>query len=89
MADILGIPVVRPKVVETTALGAAYAAGLAVGVWRDLDELRTHWREDRRFEPRMSQDERERRCRMWGKAIDRSLGWVDEDARILADTDHA
>ncbi len=88
-ADILGIPVVRPKVVETTALGAAYAAGLAVGVWRDLDELRTHWREDRRFEPRMSQDERERRCRMWGKAIDRSLGWVDEDARILADTDHA
>jgi glycerol kinase len=85
-ADILGIPVVRPEVVETTALGAAYAAGLATGVWRDLAELRSHWREDARFEPRMSQDERERRCRMWRKAVSKSLDWVDDDARVLMGT---
>ncbi len=85
-ADILGIPVVRPKVVETTALGAAYAAGLATGVWRDLDELRAHWREDVRFEPRMTPDERERRYRLWKKAVSKSLDWVDEDARILMGT---
>ncbi|WP_019179423.1 glycerol kinase GlpK [Microbacterium yannicii] len=85
-ADILGIPVVRPKVVETTALGAAYAAGLATGVWRDLDELRTHWREDVRFEPRMPEEERERRYRMWRKAVAKSLDWVDDDARVLMGT---
>jgi glycerol kinase len=82
-ADILGIPVVRPKVIETTALGAAYAAGLATSVWRDRDELRAHWQEDVRFEPRMPQDERERRCRMWRKAVSKSLDWVDDDARAL------
>jgi glycerol kinase len=86
-ADILGIPVVRPAVVETTALGAAYAAGLATGVWHDLDELRTYWREDTRFEPRMPEDERRRRHRLWKKAVLRSLDWVDEDARILMGTD--
>jgi glycerol kinase len=86
-ADILGIPVVRPAVVETTALGAAYAAGLATGVWHDLDELRTYWREDTRFEPRMPEDERRRRYRLWKKAVLRSLDWVDEDARILMGTD--
>ncbi|MFE4726426.1 glycerol kinase GlpK [Microbacterium sp. NPDC056736] len=85
-ADILGIPVVRPKVVETTALGAAYAAGLATGVWRDLDELRAHWQEDVRFEPRMAQDERERRFRQWRKAVSKSLDWVDDDARVLMGT---
>jgi glycerol kinase len=85
-ADILGIPVVRPKVIETTALGAAYAAGLATGVWRDRDELRAHWQEDVRFEPRMPQDERERRCRMWRKAVSKSLDWVDDDARVLMGT---
>jgi glycerol kinase len=85
-ADILGIPVVRPKVVETTALGAAYAAGLAVGVWESLDELRTHWQEDVRFEPRMAADERERRYRLWRKAVTKSMDWVDEDARTLMDT---
>jgi glycerol kinase len=86
-ADILGIPVVRPKVVETTALGAAYAAGLATGVWGDLDELRAHWREDVRFEPRMPDDERERRYRMWRKAVSKSLDWVDDDARALMGTE--
>jgi glycerol kinase len=85
-ADILGIPVVRPKVVETTALGAAYAAGLATGVWNGLDELRTHWQEDVRFEPRMPEDERERRYRQWRKAVSKSLDWVDDDARALMGT---
>ncbi|KRA22501.1 glycerol kinase [Microbacterium sp. Root61] len=85
-ADILGIPVVRPKVVETTALGAAYAAGLATGVWRSRDDLRVHWQQDVRFEPRMSVDERERRYRMWKKAVSKSLDWVDDDARSLAGT---
>jgi glycerol kinase len=86
-ADILGIPVVRPKVVETTALGAAYAAGLATGVWGGFDDLRAHWGEDVRFEPRMPDDERERRYRMWGKAVSKSLDWVDDDARTLMGTD--
>ena len=85
-ADILGIPVVRPKVVETTALGAAYAAGLAVGVWPDRDALRGYWQEDVRFEPRMPADERERRGRLWDKAVQKSMAWVDEDARVLAGT---
>ena len=85
-ADILGIPVVRPKVVETTALGAAYAAGLAVGVWSSLDELRAQWQEDIRFEPRMDADERERRYRLWRKAVSKSMDWVDDDARTLMDT---
>ncbi|GAA1862737.1 glycerol kinase GlpK [Microbacterium koreense] len=85
-ADLLGIPVVRPAVTETTALGAAYAAGLATGVWASLDELRAHWREDARFEPRMDEDERERRYRLWKKAVTKSLDWVDDDARVLAGT---
>lgn len=76
-ADILGIPVVRPAVIETTALGAAYAAGLASGFWSDFDELRENWREDRRWEPAMSDDERADRFRMWQKATQRTLDWVE------------
>jgi glycerol kinase len=76
-ADILGVPVVRPAVAETTALGAAYAAGLATGVWGSLDDLRANWHEDRRWEPRMSEDERERRLAVWKKAVERSFGWAD------------
>ena len=76
-ADILGIPVVRPRVIETTALGAAYAAGLAVGVWRGLDELRANWHEDARFEPRMPREERDRRLERWHRAIEKSLDWAD------------
>ena len=76
-ADILGIPVVRPAVVETTALGAAYAAGLAVGLWRDLDELRANWRESARFAPAMPRAERDRRVARWHRAVEKSLGWVD------------
>jgi glycerol kinase len=76
-ADILGVPVVRPVVAETTALGAAYAAGLAVGFWTDLESLRRHWKADRQWEPRWSEDQREEAFRGWRKAVDRSLGWVE------------
>jgi len=79
-ADILGIPVVRPAVAETTALGAAYAAGLAVGFWESRDELRALWREDARWEPRMEPEERERRLRLWKKAVTRTFDWVDDDS---------
>ena len=72
-ADILGVPVVRPVVAETTALGAAYAAGLAVGFWNTADDLRSHWAEDRRFEPAMDEATRERLSASWAKAIERSL----------------
>jgi len=78
-ADILGIPVIRPKVVETSALGAAYAAGLAVGFWSGLDELRSNWQEGQRWEPQMTAEERERLLREWHKAISKSLDWVTED----------
>jgi len=78
-ADILGIPVIRPKVIETSALGAAYAAGLAVGFWSGLDELRSNWQEGQRWEPQMTAEERERLLREWHKAISKSLDWVTED----------
>ena len=78
-ADILGVPVVRPVVAETTALGAAYAAGLAVGFWSGLDELRTNWQEDSRWTPQMDVPERSRQLRNWKKAVTKSFGWVDDD----------
>ncbi|MEW1961646.1 glycerol kinase GlpK [Microbacterium sp. NPDC077644] len=78
-ADILGIPVVRPAVIETTALGAAYAAGLAVGLWADRDELRAMWREDTRWTPHIEDAERAKLMARWGKAVSRTLDWVDED----------
>ena len=77
-ADVLGVPVIRPKVTETTALGAAYAAGLAVGYWKDQDELKERWAEDKRWEPKMDDDEREAGYAKWKKAVERSLGWEDE-----------
>jgi glycerol kinase len=76
-ADILGIPVVRPRIAETTALGAAYAAGLAVGFWANLDELREIWQEDARFDPQMNDEERQSRLAVWKKAVSKSLNWVD------------
>ncbi len=76
-ADVLGVPVIRPAVTETTALGAAYAAGLAVGYWSDQDELRERWSEDKRWEPEMSDEDREIGYAQWNKAVERSLGWVD------------
>lgn len=80
-ADILGVPVVRPVVAETTALGAAYAAGLAVGFWDNLDDLRANWQEDKRWEPNMDADERERELRLWKKAVTKSMDWIDDDVR--------
>jgi glycerol kinase len=78
-ADILNVPVVRPVVAETTALGAAYAAGLAVGYWDNLDDLRKNWQEDQRWTPNMEDTERERLYRNWKKAVTKTLDWVDED----------
>lgn len=78
-ADILGVEVVRPVVAETTALGAAYAAGLAIGFWASQEEVARHWQEDRRFVPQMDEAERERLYRNWQKAITKTLDWVDED----------
>jgi glycerol kinase len=75
-ADILDVPVVRPRVTETTALGAAYAAGLAVGYWKDLQDLRHNWQSDRRWTPQMSANERARLYSSWQKALARSLDWV-------------
>jgi glycerol kinase len=78
-ADILGVPVSRPAVAETTALGAAYAAGLAVGFWRDTDELRENWHEDRRWEPQWDDERRAEGYAGWQKAVERTLDWVDVD----------
>lgn len=78
-ADVLGVPVSRPEVAETTALGAAYAAGLAVGFWKDTDELRANWHESRRWEPTWDDAQRAEGHAGWRKAVDRTLGWVDVD----------
>jgi glycerol kinase len=75
-ADILGVPVSRPVVAETTALGAAYAAGLAIGFWQDTDELRSHWEESKRWEPQWSEKQREEGYDGWKRAVERSMGWV-------------
>ncbi|GGF00349.1 glycerol kinase GlpK [Mycetocola zhadangensis] len=80
-ADILNVPVVRPVVAETTALGAAYAAGLAVGFWENLDDLRGNWQEDKRWEPKMDAEDRDRTLRLWKKAVTKSFDWVDEDVQ--------
>ena len=78
-ADLLGAAVVRPKVAETTALGAAYLAGLAVGYWEDLEEVARHWAVDRRFEPTMPADERDRRYRRWQRAVERARDWARDE----------
>lgn len=78
-ADILGVDVVRPEVAETTALGAAYAAGIAVGFWEGEVDVVANWAEDRRWSPRMPAEERERTYRLWRKAVTRTFDWVDED----------
>jgi glycerol kinase len=67
---------VRPKVLETTALGAAYLAGLTVDLWKSRDELASHWRAERRFEPRMNPAERETRMARWREAVSRARHWV-------------
>lgn len=74
-ADLLGVPVIRPSVSETTALGAAYAAGLAVGYWRSQDELEKNWQEEKRWLPDMPEAERLRMCEEWNRAVQRSFDW--------------
>ncbi|MGW3679896.1 glycerol kinase GlpK [Streptomyces prasinus] len=75
-ADVLGVPVSRPVVAETTALGAAYAAGLATGFWRDTDELRSHWQESKRWSPVWSEEQRQSGYQDWKRAVERTLDWV-------------
>jgi glycerol kinase len=78
-ADVLGVPVSRPVVAETTALGAGYAAGLAVGFWKNTDELRTNWNESKRWQPEWSAEQRDAGYARWKKAVERTLDWVDVD----------
>jgi len=78
-ADLLRIPVVRPTVLETTALGAAYMAGLAVGYWESVEELAANWKVDRRFEPELPEAEAARRRERWSEAVERAKSWAQED----------
>ena len=76
-SDVLGVPVVRPMVAETTSLGAAYAAGLATGFWGEVEDLRANWGEDKRWEPMMDADRRDHDYRLWKKAVTRTFDWVE------------
>ena len=80
-ADILGVPVIRPKVAETTALGAAYAAGIAVGFWSGEQDVINNWAEDKRWVPNMDSGERDRQYRLWKKAVTKTFDWIDDDVR--------
>jgi glycerol kinase len=76
-ADMVNVPVVRPQVAETTALGAAYAAGLAVGFWQNIDELRANWGQDKEWTPEMDADKRDLLYKGWKKAVTRTFDWVE------------
>jgi glycerol kinase len=78
-ADVLNVPVIRPKVAETTALGAAYAAGLAVGFWDDIEDLRANWAKDKEWTPAMDEATRERDYGLWKKAVSRTFDWVESE----------
>jgi glycerol kinase len=78
-ADLLGVPVIRPKVPETTSLGAAYAAGLATGMWNSEDELRENWIEDKRWEPQMEAGQRDEYYKYWKRAVTKSFDWFEAD----------
>lgn len=78
-ADVLNVPVVKPQIMETTALGAAFAAGLATRVWKDIDDIRSYWQVSKTFYPEMGRAEREKNWAGWKKAVDRSLGWVEAE----------
>ena len=80
-SDVLGVPVIRPKVAETTALGAAYAAGLAVGFWDAVEDLRANWAKDKEWQPSMDESEREKEYRFWKKAVTRTFDWVEAEER--------
>jgi len=77
-ADVLGVPVIRPKVAETTALGAAYAAGLAVGFWKEVEDLRANWQKDREWTPKMDAKTRDKDLKLWKKAVTRTFDWVEK-----------
>jgi glycerol kinase len=76
-SDVLGVPVVRPKIAETTALGAAYAAGLAVKFWNNLEDLRSNWQVDKTWAPQMVKEQRNRLFRDWLRAVERTFGWIE------------
>ena len=80
-SDVLGVPVIRPKVAETTALGAAYAAGLAVGFWKAIDDLRANWAKDKEWRPALDEKVRETEYRFWKKAVTRTFDWVEAEER--------
>ncbi|HKG19001.1 MAG TPA: glycerol kinase GlpK [Candidatus Limnocylindrales bacterium] len=80
-SDVLGVPVIRPKVAETTALGAAYAAGLAVGFWAEVEDLRANWAKDKEWTPRLDEAVREKEYRLWKKAVTRTFDWVEAEER--------
>jgi glycerol kinase len=77
-SDILGTTVLRPEVTETTALGAAYLAGLAVGFWKDKEEISSKWRLDREFNPELEEEKKEKLYKGWKKAVSRALSWEEE-----------
>jgi glycerol kinase len=83
-SDVLGVPVIRPQVAETTALGAAYAAGLATGFWSNLEDLRQNWQIDHTWEPNMDAGAREKQYAMWKKAVTRTFDWVEQDSQEKA-----
>jgi glycerol kinase len=85
-ADILGVEVIRPKVAETTSLGAAYAAGLAVGFWKSLDDLRTHWQVDQAWKPQIDETQRTAGFAGWKKAVTRTFDWVEEPAKAHSES---
>ena len=80
-SDVLNVPVIRPKVAETTALGAAYAGGLAVGFWDAVEDLRANWAKDKEWTPSMDDATREREYKLWKKAVTRTFDWVESEAR--------
>ncbi len=78
-SDILGVPVIRPKVAETTSLGAAYAAGLATGFWSNIEDLRQNWQVDHTWEPSLEESKRAATYRNWKRAVERTLDWVEDE----------
>ena len=78
-SDLLDRPVLRPEVLETTALGAAFMAGLACGVYESLSDISAHWTQEHRFEPAMDEADREVQLGRWARAVERVLGWIQED----------
>ena len=81
-SDVLGVPVIRPKVAETTALGAAYAAGLAVGFWAEVEDLRANWAKDKEWKPALDAKTRDKEYRFWKKAVTRTFDWVEAEERV-------